>query len=141
MSLQRRQRGAGNEKGYKMYAVIKTGGKQYRVAPNDKIQIEKLIGGPGDRIEFGEVLLIAGENGVDVGTPLVSGARVVGEIASQDRGPKIVIFKKKRRKHYRRKNGHRQDLTSVIITDIMTAGAEPAPKQVVEPAFHTQPEE
>jgi len=106
-----------------MYAVIKTGGKQYRVAANDKIQIEKLEGKPGDRIEFAEVLMISNDGGaVDIGAPFISGATVVGEIASQDRGPKIIIFKKRRRKHYRRKNGHRQDLTSVTITEILGGG-------------------
>ena len=111
-----------------MYAVIKTGGKQYRVAANDKIQIEKLQGNPGDRIEFAEVLMVGEGASVDIGAPFVKGATVVGEIASIDRGPKILIFKKRRRKHYRRKNGHRQDLISVTITDILTGGAK-APKK------------
>jgi large subunit ribosomal protein L21 len=111
-----------------MYAVIRTGGKQYRVSPNDKIQIEKLPGSPGDRIEFPEVLMIGAEGSVEVGAPLVAGATVVAEIASQDRGPKVVIFKKRRRKHYRRKNGHRQDLTSVVITEIVPA-ARPAAQE------------
>ena len=112
-----------------MYAVIKTGGKQYRVAANDKIQIEKLVGNPGDKVEFAEVLMISNDGSVDIGAPFVAGATVVGEIASQDRGPKVVIFKKRRRKHFRRKNGHRQDLTSVTITSILTGGeTKSAPK-------------
>ncbi len=109
-----------------MYAVIKTGGKQYRVAPNDKIQIERLAGAAGDQIEFSNVLMVANDGAVDIGAPFVAGATVVGEIASHDRGPHVIIFKKRRRKHYRRKNGHRQDLTSVTITEILTGGAKPA---------------
>ena len=111
-----------------MYAVIKTGGKQYRVAADQKIQIEKLVGAAGDQIEFTDVLMVADGATVDIGAPYVTGATVVGEIASQDRGPHIVIFKKRRRKHYRRKNGHRQDLTSVTIREILMGGAKPSAK-------------
>jgi large subunit ribosomal protein L21 len=111
-----------------MYAVIKTGGKQYRVAADQKIQIEKLGGQAGDQVEFTEVLMVANVGAIDVGAPFVAGATVVGEIASQDRGPHVIIFKKRRRKHYRRRNGHRQDLTSVTITGILTGGAKPAKK-------------
>ena len=109
-----------------MYAVIKTGGKQYRVAANDKIQIEKLVGNPGDKIEFAEVLMISNDGSFEIGAPFVAGATVAGEIASQDRGPKIIIFKKRRRKHYRRKNGHRQDLTSVTHSPTSSPAA-PSP--------------
>jgi large subunit ribosomal protein L21 len=111
-----------------MYAVIKTGGKQYRVAANDKIQIEKLEGSAGDQVTFEHVLMVANGGTVDVGAPFVSGATVVGEIASQDKGDTVYIFKKRRRKHYRRRNGHRQLLTTVAITDILTGGAKPAAK-------------
>jgi large subunit ribosomal protein L21 len=111
-----------------MYAVIKTGGKQYRVAADQKIQIEKLLGEPGDQVEFADVLMVANGDAIDVGTPFVAGATVVGEIASQDRGPRIIIFKKRRRKHYRRRNGHRQDLTSVTIREILLGGAKPSKK-------------
>ncbi len=104
-----------------MYAVIKTGGKQYRVAADQKIQIEKLEGNPGDTVEFKEVLMISNGDAVNIGAPFVTGATVVGEIASQDRGPHVIIFKKRRRKHYRRRNGHRQDLTSVTIREIRSA--------------------
>ncbi len=104
-----------------MYAVIKTGGKQYRVAADQKIQIEKLEGNPGDKVEFGEVLMIANGDAINIGAPFVAGAKVVAEIASQDRGPHLIIFKKRRRKHYRRRNGHRQDLTSVTIREIIGA--------------------
>ncbi|MGQ0486401.1 MAG: 50S ribosomal protein L21 [Hyphomicrobiales bacterium] len=117
-----------------MYAVIKTGGKQYRVAADQKIQIEKLGGKAGDRVEFTEVLMVANGGAIDVGAPLVAGATVVGEIASQDRSPHVIIFKKRRRKHYRRRNGHRQDLTSVTITEILTGGAKPAQKAEAAPA-------
>ena len=117
-----------------MYAVIKTGGKQYRVAADQKIQIEKLVGNPGDQVEFTSVLMVTNGGNVDVGAPFVAGATVVGEIASQDRGPHITIFKKRRRKHYRRKNGHRQDLTSVTIREILVGGAKPAKKAEAAPA-------
>jgi large subunit ribosomal protein L21 len=111
-----------------MYAVIKTGGKQYRVAANDKILIEKLEGEAGDQVHFSEVLMVAGGGTVDVGAPFLVGATVVGEIEKQARGPHLIIFKKRRRKHYRRRNGHRQDLTSVTITEILLGGAKPAAK-------------
>ena len=109
-----------------MYAVIKTGGKQYRVAAEDKIQIEKLVGNAGDIVEFTDVLMVANNDSIDVGAPFVAGATVAAEILGQVRGPKVIIFKKHRRKHFRRKNGHRQDLTSVRITEILTGGAKPA---------------
>lgn len=116
-----------------MYAVIKTGGKQYRVAAEDKIEIEKLVGAAGDIVEFTDVLMVANNGSIDVGAPFVAGATVAAEIIGQVRGPKVIIFKKHRRKHFRRKNGHRQDLTSVRITEILTGGAKPAkqaaPKQ------------
>lgn len=111
-----------------MYAVIKTGGKQYRVAANDKILIEKLDGTAGDQVNFTEVLMVSNGGTVDIGAPFLSGATVVGEIEKQARGPHIIIFKKRRRKHYRRRNGHRQDLTSVTITEILTGGAKPSAK-------------
>jgi large subunit ribosomal protein L21 len=111
-----------------MYAVIKTGGKQYRVAANDKILIEKLEGAAGDQVQFSEVLLVANGGTVDVGAPHVAGATVVGEIAAQEKSDTVYIFKKRRRKHYRRRNGHRQLLTSVTITDILLGGAKPAAK-------------
>ena len=122
-----------------MYAVIKTGGKQYRVAADQKVQIEKLPGNPGDQVEFSDVLMVANGASVDIGAPFVAGATVVGEIASQDRGPHITIFKKRRRKHYRRKNGHRQDLTSVTIHEILTGGARPS-KAAKKSAAHQDTE-
>jgi large subunit ribosomal protein L21 len=110
----------------KMYAVIKTGGKQYRVAANDKILIEKLEGVAGDQVTFEHVLMVANGEAIDIGAPIVSGATVVGEIAAQEKADTVYIFKKRRRKHYRRRNGHRQLLTSVTIIDILTGGAKPA---------------
>jgi large subunit ribosomal protein L21 len=126
-----------------MYAVIKTGGKQYRVAADQKVQIEKLEGNPGDQVEFTDVLMVSNGSSFDIGAPFVAGATVVGEIASQDRGPHLTIFKKRRRKHYRRKNGHRQDLTSVTIREILLGGAKPskkaaAPKAEAAPAAALQ---
>ena len=107
-----------------MYAVIKTGGKQYRVTPDDVLEIERLPGEPGDIIEFSQVLLVAGEGGIEVGTPIIANAIVAAELVDQTRGDKIKVFKKKRRKHYRRTLGHRQDLSQIRILEILTGGAE-----------------
>ncbi len=104
-----------------MYAVIKTGGKQYRVSANDVLDIERLDGEAGAKIEFSDVLMVGEGESVKVGAPLVDGAKVTGEIVEPKRGQKIIIFKKRRRKNSRRKNGHRQDLTKVRITDIQGA--------------------
>lgn len=107
-----------------MYAVIKTGGKQYRVAPNQVLIVEKLDCQPDDTIEFGEVLMVGGGEGDPmVGAPLVAGAKVTATVLDQRKGEKVIIFKKKRRKNYRRKNGHRQLQTVVRIADILTAAA------------------
>ena len=115
-----------------MYAVIKTGGKQYRVAPDDIINIEKLPGEAGEKIEFTEVLMVCGDGDPVVGSPLIKGASVAGEVVEQTRDRKIIVFKKKRRKNYRRKQGHRQYLTTVRITDILTAGKKPTKKAVAK---------
>ena len=101
-----------------MYAVVRTGGKQVRVAPGDAVRVEKLDGDVGDRVELSEVLLVGGEGEARIGTPLVEGAKVVGTITAQDRGEKIIIFKMKRRKGYRRKAGHRQFYTEVRVDEI-----------------------
>ena len=101
-----------------MYAVIKTGGKQYRVAKDDVISVERLVAEPGATVSFGEVLLIGGEGAPQIGAPLLPGATVTAEVVAQEQGDKIIVFKKKRRHNYRRKNGHRQDLTRVRITGI-----------------------
>jgi large subunit ribosomal protein L21 len=112
-----------------MFAVIKTGGKQYRVAASDLIEVEKLAGAAGDGISFAEVLMVGGEDAtLAVGTPMVDGATVAGEIVEQKRGPKVIAFKKRRRQNSKRKRGHRQELTLVRITEILTAGAQPAKK-------------
>lgn len=98
-----------------MYAVIKTGGKQYKVAPGDVLKIEKVAGEAGSEVVFNEVLALD----ETVGTPLVAGASVKASVIKQARDAKIIVFKKKRRQNYRRKNGHRQDITLVKITDIL----------------------
>jgi large subunit ribosomal protein L21 len=103
-----------------MDAVIKTGGKQYRVAPDDVLTIEKIAGEAGAKVEFPEVLMIGGDS-PKFGTPLVSGAKVVAELVEQTRGPKVIAFKKRRRKNSRRKRGHRQDLSTVRIKSIVGA--------------------
>ena len=111
-----------------MYAVIKTGGKQYRVAKDDVIVVERLSGEAGDSIELDQVLMLDDGKASTVGTPLVDGARVAATVVDQSRGDKIIVFKKKRRKHYRRRNGHRQDLSKVTITEILTGGKKPSKK-------------
>ncbi|NBT29751.1 MAG: 50S ribosomal protein L21 [Gammaproteobacteria bacterium] len=105
-----------------MYAVVKTGGKQYRVAKNDVLTVEKLDGDAGASVELGEVLAMDDGKGLTVGAPLVDGARVAAEVLEQKKGDKVVIFKKKRRKNYRRTKGHRQQLTVIRITDILAKG-------------------
>jgi large subunit ribosomal protein L21 len=107
-----------------MFAVIKTGGKQYRVAENDVIVVEKLSGDAGDTLVFGEVLMIANDAGVELGAPVISGAQVVGEVVEQRRGAKVIIIKKKQRNTYRRKKGHRQSETVVKITEILAKGGK-----------------
>src|SRR5262245_11734100 len=108
-----------------MFAVIRTGGKQYRVAAEDVIQVDKVKGDPGEIVQFGEVLLLGGE-GVTLGVPTIPGASVAGEVLEQGRGSKIIVFKKRRRKNSRRKRGHRQEFTLIRITEILTDGAQPS---------------
>lgn len=105
------------------YAVIRTGGKQYRVTPGDVIRVEKLAGEPGAAVEFTEVLMTGEEGAVRIGTPLLAGARVTGQVVQQGKAKKILVFKKKRRKNYRRHQGHRQQFTAVRVTTI-EVGAE-----------------
>src|SRR3954454_12379386 len=107
-----------------MFAVIKTGGKQYRVAAEDVLKIEKVKGEPGDIIQLGDVLVVGGDN-VTLGAPTVEGATVAAEVLEQGRGPKVIAFKKRRRKNSRRKRGHRQEFTLIRITEILTEGAKP----------------
>ncbi len=116
-----------------MYAVIKTGGKQYRVANGDIIAVEKLAGDPGSTVALAPVLMLDDDKSSTVGTPVVEGAAVSAEILEQTRGDKIIVFKKKRRKGYRRKMGHRQDVTVLRITDV-TGKAKAAPKRATRAA-------
>ncbi|MDH5722547.1 MAG: 50S ribosomal protein L21 [Alphaproteobacteria bacterium] len=104
-----------------MFAVVKTGGKQYKVQKDDKILVEKLDGKEGDKVTLDEVLMIVDGKTAKVGEPMVKGAKVEAKVIAQTRGPKITIFKKKRRQNYRRKKGHRQDLTMIQVTDIKAA--------------------
>ena len=104
-----------------MYAVVKTGGKQYRVAKDDTILVEKLDAEEGQKVTLSDVMLLGEGDNVTVGTPVVSNASVEAQVVSQTRGPKIIIFRRKRRKNHRRTQGHRQDLTLLKITDINTS--------------------
>ena len=101
-----------------MFAVIQTGGKQYKVAQNDVITVERLSGDAGTTIELGDVLAVSDGATLQVGSPLVPGAKVTAEVVEQTRGPKVIVFKKRRRQNSRRKNGHRQDLTVLKITSV-----------------------
>ena len=111
-----------------MFAVIKTGGKQYRVAKDDIIAVEKLEADSGATVELTDVLMVGNEKEQKAGTPFVDGATVAAEVVKQTRGAKVIVFKKKRRKDYRRTKGHRQHLTVLRITDILTDGKKPAKK-------------
>jgi large subunit ribosomal protein L21 len=117
-----------------MFAVFKTGGKQYRVAAEDVLKVDKVKGEPGEIVEFGEVLVVGGDS-VSLGAPTVAGATVAAEVLDQARGPKIIAFKKRRRKNSRRKRGFRQEFTLIRITEILTDGkkanktASPRPRR------------
>jgi len=108
-----------------MYAVIRTGGKQYRVAPNDVVSIEKLDAAPGEDVAFDDVLMVGGAEPL-FGTPTVPGARVTATVVEQARADKIIVFRKKRRQNFRRKRGHRQELTVIRVGEILTAGSTSA---------------
>ena len=110
-----------------MFAVIRTGGKQYRVAKDDVIAVERLPAEAGEVIALDQVLMLGEGAAATVGRPLVAGACVAATVVEQTRGDKIIVFKKKRRQNYRRKKGHRQDLTVLRITDILTGGRRPQP--------------
>ena len=101
-----------------MFAVVKTGGKQYKIAAGDVIQVEKLVGEANAKIELAEVLMVVNNGAVTVGAPFVKSAKVAAEIVSQNRSGKLIVFKKKRRQNYRRKKHHRQDFTVLKITGI-----------------------
>ena len=121
-----------------MFAVINTGGKQYRVALEDVIRIDRVAAEPGQVVEFGEVLVVGGDS-PEVGVPLVSGATVAGEVLQHDRGDKVIAFKKRRRKNSRRKRGFRHEFSVIRITEILTDGKKPSktpperPKRVAKP--------
>jgi len=119
-----------------MYAVVRTGGKQYRVAKDEVLVIEKLAGEAGGDIELAEVLVLDNGSGAQIGSPLVDGARVFGTVIAQDKTDKVLIFKRKRRKNHRRLRGHRQNVTVLRITDILAKGEERAPRAeaVAKPA-------
>lgn len=129
-----------------MFAVIKTGGKQYRVAADNVITVEKVAGEPGEIIQFGEVLMLGGESPL-IGNPTVAGASVAGEVVQQGRGEKVIAFKKRRRQNSKRKRGHRQEFTMVRITEILTDGQTPNPnpppraKRKAKPAEPAAPEQ
>jgi large subunit ribosomal protein L21 len=121
-----------------MFAVFKTGGKQYRVATEDVLKVDKIEGELGQVVEFGEVLVV-GDDSVMLGSPTVSGATVAAEVLDQGRGAKVIAFKKRRRKNSRRKRGHRQEFTLLRITEILTEGKKasttppPRPKKAPAP--------
>src|SRR6188472_4755160 len=119
-----------------MFAVIKTGGKQYRVAAEDKIRIDGIDRKPGDIVEFGEVLLLGGDS-PQVGAPTIAGAMVAGEVLQHTRGEKVIAFKKRRRKNSRRKRGYRHDFTVTRITEILTDGQKPS--KVAKPRPEPKP--
>jgi large subunit ribosomal protein L21 len=119
-----------------MFAVIKTGGKQYRVAAEDVLKIEKVAGDAGDMVEFGDVLAV----GSEIGAPTVDGAVVTAEILEQGRAKKVISFKKRRRQNSQRTKGHRQHLTTVKIAEILTGGAKPSKKAAAKPAAKKEDE-
>jgi large subunit ribosomal protein L21 len=125
-----------------MFAVMKTGGKQYKVAQDDILKVEKLPGEAGDTVTFDQVLMLADDNGVKTGTPLVDGAVVTAEILEQTRGDKVIVFKKRRRHTFRKRNGHRQYLSVIKITGVGKAGAakkKAVPKKAAAPKKDAAP--
>jgi len=121
-----------------MFAVIKTGGKQYRVAEDQLLQVEKIKGEPGEIVQLGEVIMLGGEQ-PEIGSPMVTGASVAVEVVSQGRGPKVIAFKKRRRKNSRRKRGHRQEFTLIRISEILTGGAKPSKGPKPKPERKAKP--
>lgn len=117
-----------------MFAVIKTGGKQYRVVADDLLKIEKVSGDAGDIVEFNEVLMVGEGDSATIGTPVVDGALVTAEVVDQGRARKVIAFKKRRRQNSRRTIGHRQHLTTIRISEILTGGAKPSKKAAAKPA-------
>ena len=121
-----------------MFAVIKAGGKQYRVAAEDVIRIDRVNGEPGDIVEFGEVLVLGGDI-PQLGTPTIAGATVAGEVLQHTRGDKVIAFKKRRRKNSRRKRGYRHEFSVIRITEILTGGAKPSKEAKPRPKREPQP--
>lgn len=117
-----------------MFAVIKTGGKQYRVVADDLLKVEKVSGAAGDIVEFNEVLMVGEGDSATIGTPVVDGALVTAEVVEQGRARKVIAFKKRRRQNSRRTIGHRQHLTTIRISEILTGGAKPSKKAAAKPA-------
>jgi large subunit ribosomal protein L21 len=128
-----------------MFAVIRAGGKQYRVAAEDVIRIDRVAAEPGEIVEFGEVLVLGGDLPV-IGSPTIAGAMVAGEVLQHTRGDKVIAFKKRRRKNSRRKRGYRHDFSVIRITEILTDGAKPSknppprPKREPKPKAEAAPE-
>ena len=116
-----------------MFAVIKTGGKQYRVAANDVIKVEKVAGEAGAVVEFVEVLMVGEGENATIGAPVVAGAVVTAEVVEQGRAKKVIAFKKRRRQNSKRTRGHRQELTTIRISEILTGGAKPSAKAKAAP--------
>jgi len=134
-SLVRRIRSKNDKKDVPdMFAVIKTGGKQYHVATDDLLKVEKLSAEAGDTVTFEEVLVIGGDGNTTVGAPTIAGAKVVAEVVEQGRDRKILVFKKRRRQNSKRRNGHRQSYTLVKITDIVAGGTKARKAKKAEPA-------
>jgi large subunit ribosomal protein L21 len=123
-----------------MFAVIRTGGKQYRVAAEDVIRVDRLNGQPGEIVEFGEVLVVGGD-APQLGTPTVAGATVAGEVLQHTRGDKVIAFKKRRRKNSRRKRGYRHEFSVIRITEILTGGAKPSKTAAPRPRREPKPVE
>jgi large subunit ribosomal protein L21 len=121
-----------------MFAVIKTGGKQYRVAAEDVIRVDRVKSNPGDVVAFGEVLVLGGDT-PQVGVPTVSGATVAGEVLAHERGDKVIAFKKRRRKNSRRKRGYRHEFSVIRITEILTDGKKPSDKPPPRPKREAKP--
>jgi len=121
-----------------MFAVIRAGGKQYRVAAEDVIRIDRVTGERGQIVEFGEVLLLGGDT-PQIGTPMVAGATVAGEVLQHTRGDKVIAFKKRRRKNSRRKRGYRHEFSVIRITEILTNGAKPAKEPPPRPQREAKP--
>ena len=121
-----------------MFAVIKAGGKQYRVVPEDVIRIDRVKSEPGEIVEFGEVLVLGGDT-PQLGAPTIAGASVAGEVLQHDRGDKVIAFKKRRRKNSRRKRGYRHEFSLIRITEILTGGAKPSKEVKPRPKREPKP--